>query len=110
METKVQKLKRWLCRLLGCEDLVRQMNPVVLKNGDLETFHYDGYDMEIHLLPAQRALRMKAYLKGSCVLVGDCRLDEAMEWQQGTHHPSYKTRKYMQDYAAKRLTQLKDGT
>lgn len=110
METKVQKLKRWLCKLLGCEVQAPKAVPAVYTNGDLETFHYDGYDVEVHLCPDQYALSMRVYLKGSCVLVGECVLGAATEWQYGTHYPSYKTRKYMQEYATKRLYKMKDKT
>jgi hypothetical protein len=107
MEAKT-KLKRWLCRLLGC-DVPDPALPVVHKNGNLEVFQYDGYDMEVHLYPSQLKVRIKIHLKGKCVLIGDCRLGEAIQWHEGLHYPSYKTRKYMQEYATKRLTQLKDN-
>lgn len=110
MEAKIrQRLKRWLCKLIGCEVQAPKAAPVVCKSGDLETFHHDGYDVEVHLFPDEQTIRMQVYLKGSCVLVGDCRRGEVVEWTHGTHHPSYKTRKYMQEYATNRLIQMKDS-
>lgn len=112
METKAQKLKRLLCKLLGCADLLPQSSaPAVFVNGDLETFHYDGYDVEVYLYSDQLALQVRIYLKGTQVLVGNCQLGGAVEWQHcGAHHPSYKTRKYMQEYATRRLYKMKDKT
>lgn len=111
METKVrQKLKRWLCKLLGCDVTASKTTPVVHKAGDLETFQYDGYDVEVYLFPETQSLKIQVYLKGSCVLSGDCRVKTPVEWIYGAHYPSYRTRKYIQDYAEKRLTKLKDST
>ena len=112
METKISgaRLKQWLCKLLGCEVPI-QSSPPVYRNGNLETFQYDGYDMEVRLFPDQRSLRIRVHLKGNCVAVGDYpHPGGVIHWHEdGLHYPSYKTRKYMQEYAKKRLTQMKDS-
>jgi hypothetical protein len=109
METKAEKLRRLLCKLLGCEDFFpKPPAPAIHVTGNLETFHYDGYDVEVHLFPENQALQVQVYLKGTLALIGECKLGAAIEWHYGSHHPSYKTRKYMQEYATKRLNMMKD--
>lgn len=108
METKGvrQKLKQLLCKLLGCEELY-QPQPELRKHGNIEFFEYDGYEVETQIFSAQ-SLILRLYLKGTLVFAVYCADDHKVEWAYGQHYPSYKVRKYMQEYASKRQSQLRE--
>lgn len=109
--SKGRRLRPWLCKLLRCDALCEappSKGPKVVVKGNRETFVYDGYDIEVQLLPEHKALVIQAFLKGGLVLTGYCYSNAAPDWTYTIHLPSYKTRKYIQEWALNRLTNMKD--
>jgi hypothetical protein len=111
METKIQRLKNWLCRLLQCEQLTVSPDPdkpvvTQIKGTNLEKFTYDGYQIECAVY-ADR-VRISVYLKGNCLGRGwYFKEGEEIEAHdvEITSIPNYKLRTYVREYAHNRLTQ-----
>jgi hypothetical protein len=102
METKVQKLKHWLCRTL-CE----QPGAVTTQSQGFESFNYEGYDVEVRYV--EGAVVTRVTLKGTCVLSGRSMADGEWVWiYDAPHVPSYKVRMFVRDYSENYLQQLRN--
>jgi hypothetical protein len=104
MASKIQKLKRWLCRVLECPEPVPR---VTTTSSELDVIHYDGYDIEVRVDTevSPPTATVMVYLKGMEVLEGVFVAANVWQWVGGIAPtaPSYKTRKYIRDYALTKL-------
>lgn len=112
METKgkIQRVKKRLCELLcGSCFQASPGHPMVTEHREfrLETFPYDGYDIEIKVHP-DHGIQLSAYLKGRLCLSGWFYSANDWAWaplseSYADHIPNYQVRLYLQRYALKRL-------
>lgn len=112
MEKKVEGkgVKRWLNNLLGRSE-PRVSSPtserprvVALSDHVLESFTYDGYDIEARIYP-DRSLELYVFLKGQCCLEGDYSADRVWSWSlhaTNAYVPGYGVRSYLKQYALQR--------
>lgn len=104
MASKIQKLKRWLCCILGCEPAPAVVTRV---SAGFDRIHLDGYDIEVYLTDETIGLvvNVLVYLKGEEVLEGLFVAPNLWEWVGcvALSAPTYKTRKYIRDYALTKL-------
>ncbi len=105
MESKVQKLRRWLCRLICGE---KKYTPVVhIEGPGFEAFDYEGYNVELRY--DGTSLSTRVTLMGTCVLSGNSMYDNEWVWvYDAPHVPSYKVRAFIRDYSEKRLQLLRN--
>lgn len=114
MEAKIERLRAWLCRLLGCPpshetapepELVTGPSVTQTRHLDhtLETFRYDVYDIEIRIF--KDLVTLAIFIGGQRCLNGWFKADGQYEWQDpvGEIVPSYKTRLYLKQYAQERF-------
>jgi hypothetical protein len=112
METKVQKLKKWLCRwLCQCHELAadQSQGPTtrVTQHRDfaLEVFSHEGYDIEMRHFPSGD-VSISAFLKGQKCIEGLMKVGRDVEWTylpEAESVPSYRIRLYLKQHALRRI-------
>lgn len=108
METKIQRLRKWLCRLICPKP--KPLAPVIevtrIVGTNKERIVYDGYDIEVEVYTDRIILSVfqngKRLLKGWVFHKSDGHfvVDNSLKF-----HPNYKLRHFLREYAEKRLNE-----
>lgn len=81
------------------------------KNGQWESFEHEGFTIEASATSSPINLIVRVFLKGDHVLTGRfSETDGQLEYADHNRAPSYRTRKYIRDYAFHKINQLKEQT
>lgn len=109
-ESRLQRVKSWLCKLLKCPDPV-PAEPTVLKivGTNKECWVYDGLNIEAEVFTDR--IVFSVFVQGRRLLKGWVyhTSDGAFAYDHAiTYYPNYRLRNHLRDYAQQRLQQNAD--